>query len=323
MDTSPCARPQSRGHGRGLKAESGRELEIGWSQQIEARRQDLRLGVEGVAIFPLFMGTELKSAASDAADLRTGSRLLSSQASTPWGTTQRRRPSRYTAVKETTMHQSLGYLPQNVAHNTGPPLASPSGFASNSDSDTDDPTLILAAGAATTIAACGTEYSSAMRLQKTGGGTSATRCDFLPPGATQHRDAMPPPTRPRRSYNCGARVHANANPARNGGRRAGAMEGVTATVVRLEAQFSCPLPPSFSTSSPPSCFRRQRRLGTAAGELFRLITVQRDTWDESIWLELHWLGKGFVRYRTHVAGPNEPRRWKPSEAAAKPSWEPA
>ncbi|KAJ6553794.1 hypothetical protein DFH09DRAFT_1085547 [Mycena vulgaris] len=113
----------------------------------------------------------------------------------------------------------------------------PSGFASNSDSDTDDPTLIFAAGAATTIAVCSTKYSSVMRPQKTGGGTSATRCDFLPPGATQHRDAMPPPTCPRRSYNCDAHVHANATPARNGGRRAGAMEGATATVVRLEAQF--------------------------------------------------------------------------------------
>ncbi|KAJ6478690.1 hypothetical protein DFH09DRAFT_1108236 [Mycena vulgaris] len=233
------------------------------------------------------------------------------------------------------------YLPQNGAHITGPPLASSSGFASNSDSDTDDPTLILAAGTATTIAACGTEYSSAMRPQETGGGTSATRCDFLPPGATQHRDAMTPSTRPRRSYNCGARVHANANPARNGGCRAGAMEGVTATVVRLEAQIfaekmdrcwgwdgwrdTVAWVPQLANFFGWSWCSGIRGWAWAHGlpETYHRNVNQLDIENESIWLELHWLCKGFVRYRKHVAGPDEPRRWKPSEAAAKPSWEPA
>lgn len=137
-------------------------------------------------------------------------------------------------------------------------LLSPSPSETDSEPETDDPTLLLAAGAQSrlrrrpavavharllpdssalgTALSCGSEHDADPATSWWDAQRPAI-VPFLPLPVDGDTTPQSSSLAPRPSTGCGARAHANAHAARGGGRWVGYVEGVGASVVKLESQY--------------------------------------------------------------------------------------
>ncbi|KAF7351643.1 hypothetical protein MSAN_01596900 [Mycena sanguinolenta] len=141
-----------------------------------------------------------------------------------------------------------------------PMLLSPSGSETESEPETEDSVLLLAAGAQSrlrrrpavavharllpdnsapgTALLCGSEHDPDPAEDDWWDARRPAAVPFLPLPFDQERTSPQPGTRaPRTSSGCGAPIHARAHATRGGGHWVGYTEDVERTVVRLDSQY--------------------------------------------------------------------------------------